>query len=150
MWCLESFTIYQEIKECSNQWLNWPNGSDDSNINVSQMRIVHCQEYAWIHSYKQAALYEKPQTVHPVNSPAEYQVVRVPAWTIVGLRICLIIWHLFIAASLDSFVNLCYCTEEDGSRTHVENSFKTGNFRWNHRDQGITNRKRNYCSNGEW
>ena len=52
----ELLAINKVIKNCSNEWLHRPNSSNDSDIDISHMRKIHCQENGRVYSDKHAAL----------------------------------------------------------------------------------------------
>ena len=58
---IQSLSIYQPVEESGNHWLDRPNRSNNADIDVGKMTVIHSQKYACLNSKKETTLDAKSE-----------------------------------------------------------------------------------------
>ena len=71
--------VEEEIKDCSEEGLDTPNCSDNSNVDVGQMSEVHCQNYTGLSSNVNAHSHTKCEKSQWKKFAIYNDILRIPA-----------------------------------------------------------------------
>lgn len=78
MMLLKSLSVYNPVKNSSNNWLHRPNGRDDSHVDIAHVSIVDCQEDGAHDHEIEAACEDECYEVAQIELIVDNQIVWMP------------------------------------------------------------------------
>jgi len=70
--------IDEVVKNSCGHWLHTPYGSNNPDVDVSHVRVIHCEEDKTHDSEKETALNHEPKHVHPSDLSSNNEILVMP------------------------------------------------------------------------